>query len=467
MGDQGTNYGSPILYFAYHKCKQDSGNPNTSSEEFLDVAKGSTCHNGQSVGYGCINGTCTYACSDGLCSGYRGYQHILPPISHNYLISPWGHGAIKYQGCNGGNCGYWGGCVDEYCGGYYDFRGCMYRDCLSGPFRGYGCRSGTCQIICLGRNCYTVRTYGTPMGRKLRRGPRKNTFEYQPPAYEPYGIQQPQSTLEDIGETFEKKDMWMLKNLNATEVFTMVKFWIGDEKVFREMKPNGDEITFILNEFRKRNRMQVRLQLWREEKKNQLYMNMLCPYKRNQLYQCPNQCPYQCPYQWPDQCPHCPNQCPGGCRPQPPMIPYQSCPHQRCPYQEWPPRVPHQSPFAPPTNYYKPEQPKPWIQPQSPFNCPPGGCQPPKPPLMPPPPVNPPPQPWSPPQVPYKCPGGCPAPEPLLPPPPAIPPQPWGPPQSPFNCPPGGCQPPKPPLMPPPQVNPPPQPRSPGGYYQG
>ncbi|VDL60557.1 unnamed protein product [Hymenolepis diminuta] len=412
----------------------------------------STCRDGQSVGYGCIDGNCTYACSDGFCSGYQAYQHVLPPISHQYLVSPWGYGAIKHQeGCNGGNCGYWGGCVNGYCGGYYDFRACPYRDCESGPFRGYGCRSGNCQIICLGGNCYIVRTYGTHMRKRHNRVP-------QPPPHEPYEIQQAQPSLVDIGETFEKKDMWMLKNLNSTGVFNMVKSWVKDEKAFKEMKPNGDEVKFILNEFRKRNRMQVRLQLWREEKKNELYMNMLCPYRRNQLYQCPYQCPYECPnecpYECPNQCPNCPNQnpgCPGGCQPQPPMIPYQSCPHQQCPYHQWPPKVPQQSP---PPNYYKPEQPfrpplrppppvipsQPWSPPQVPYNCP-GGCPPPKLPLSPAP-INPP-QPWSPPQVPYKCPGGCPPPKLPLSPAPINPPQPWSPPQLPYRCP-GSCPKPKP-----------------------
>nr|CDS32146.1 chorion class high cysteine protein 12 [Hymenolepis microstoma] len=378
---------------------------------------GTICRSGQSIGYGCINGNCTYVCSDGFCSGYKGYRGVLPPISHEYLVRPWGHGVVRYQGgCNGGNCGYWGGCMNNYCGGYYDFRGCPYMDCTSGPFHGHGCVNGNCEIVCKGRNCYIVSAYGTPLVTEPKR--RNKTFENEPEApsaYKPYKLPQYRPLLEDIGETFRSEDMWMLKNLNSSEIYKLVKSWIKDEKVFSAMKPDGDEVKFILSQFRKRNRMQTRLALWREGKKARMYFDTLCPYKRDQFYECPYTIQY------------------------PPMIPYQPCP-QLPPMQYTPtPRMPYHSPFHPPQSYYNPGRfhsyngvsPgwKPWPQPQVP-NLNPGGLQ--RSPMTLPPPafpkaqsgslrqINPQVHPWLrplgspqshpriPPQVPVNCPGGFP-----------------------------------------------------------
>ncbi|VDO08213.1 unnamed protein product [Rodentolepis nana] len=375
---------------------------------------GATCRSGQSVAYGCINGNCTYVCSDGFCSGYRGYQGVLPPMTHRNLLRPWGYGVVRHQdGCHGGNCGYWGGCMNDYCGGYYDFRGCQEMDCRSGPFHGYGCSDGNCGIICNGRNCYIENTYGTPMGTKPNVA-RNKTFENEPRApsvNKPYDIRQYRRGLEDLGETFKSKDKWMLRTLNRTEIFDLVKSWIKDEKVFNEMKPDGKEVKFILNEFRKRNRMQTRLELWREGKKSQMYYSTLCPYKQD-----------QCSYS---------NQFPL-------MIPYQPCPQML--NRQYTPRpiMPYQSPFYPPQSYFNP---RPWAPtqywPPNPYVAQPQ-------PRSPPPVYRPPPG-WAPPQVPVNCPGGCPHPKlPVLPPPSVNPQAPrappsarrhtpgWGPPKAPY-----------------------------------
>ncbi|VDO08212.1 unnamed protein product [Rodentolepis nana] len=119
-----------------------------------------SCHEGNYTGFGCQSGRCTYICSDGLCNGYSGTQEYLFPQMQTDLTRPWAPGARNLYGCSGGNCGFWGGCSNGYCAGRYDFRGCDKSQCQYGPFRGYGCDTNRCQVICYDKRCHLENVYG-------------------------------------------------------------------------------------------------------------------------------------------------------------------------------------------------------------------------------------------------------------------------------------------------------------------
>lgn len=262
---------------------------------------GPTCQYGEYTGYGCVNGNCSYICADGFCNGFQAYRTILPPTSQSSLLSNWGYGATALKSaCNGGDCGYWGGCKSGYCAGFYDFRSCGEDNCRSGSFRGFGCRGGDCQIICHGSGCSLKEGYGSKISLP------------KPPVPD----------LEDIGESFEKKDEWMLKDLTGSQVMAMVKSWLKEEKVFNEMKPDGKEMKFILNEFRKRNRMQKRLEIWRLMKRAELYGGVFCPHRKVPRPGCPfpvprapfgPSLPFGCMGCAPQACAECCRRCQQGC----------------------------------------------------------------------------------------------------------------------------------------------------------
>ncbi|VDM17242.1 unnamed protein product, partial [Hydatigera taeniaeformis] len=124
-----------------------------------------SCYSGGKTGYGCHSGVCNYTCSKSQC---RGFNNSV--FSHKGIKEKWGSGALGKQGCYGGNCGYWSGCKDGKCNGFYDFTQCQGGECMSGAFHGYGCLpGGSCQVICLNDVCHSVDNYGQiytlPMGK--------------------------------------------------------------------------------------------------------------------------------------------------------------------------------------------------------------------------------------------------------------------------------------------------------------
>ncbi|VDL60558.1 unnamed protein product [Hymenolepis diminuta] len=122
-----------------------------------------TCNEGNYTGFGCLDGRCTYICKDGLCNGYSGTKEFLFPQMQTDLTRPWAPGAKNLYGCKGGDCGFWGGCNEGYCAGRYDFRDCGKSNCQYGPFRGYGCGTEGCQIICYDKRCHIDTYYGNQL----------------------------------------------------------------------------------------------------------------------------------------------------------------------------------------------------------------------------------------------------------------------------------------------------------------
>ncbi|KAM7543188.1 hypothetical protein Aperf_G00000000823 [Anoplocephala perfoliata] len=458
-----------VLIICIALCSQSSAFRNFDSNFHSGFAKCSqpTCQCGGYTGYGCVDGNCTYICSDGFCNGYQAYKKIIPPTLQNNLISNWGYGAFDQKSpCNGGNCGYFGGCKSGYCAGYYDFRKCGGQNCRSGAFKGYGCKRGNCQVVCHDNACYLLYGYGA-----------------NPPPPPP--TPQVQKPLESIEESFQKKDEWMLRHMTGNLVLDMVKGWLKDKKVFDAMKPDGKEVKFILNEFRKRNRMQKRLEVWRARKRSELYETQMCPDGSKPLMRpdcgiCSQIC---------GQCCQSLQQQQQGYGVPPPGYPQgypsQPYPSPNLPQRPYPPSYP--SPCPPQCSPYEPP-------PNAPQVVPPPGMPPQNLPQVPPPPGVPPqnlPQRPYPPSYPSPCPPQCspyePPPNapqvvpppgmppqnlPQVPPPPGVPPQnlpqrpyppsypsPCPPQCSPYEPPPNAPQVVPPPGMPPqnlPQVPPPP-----------
>lgn len=83
-----------------------------------------------------------------------------PTLQQPSLYAPWGCGGYGKQGCVGSNCGYWNGCPQNQCGGFYDFRQCTKPTCDHGSYRGFGCQQGNCLYICHGQDCRSPHGYG-------------------------------------------------------------------------------------------------------------------------------------------------------------------------------------------------------------------------------------------------------------------------------------------------------------------
>ncbi|KAL5964626.1 hypothetical protein TSMEX_007634, partial [Taenia solium] len=112
----------------------------------------SVCRAGANTGYGCRDGVCDYACSKLFC---RSADNTVFP--QKGILEEWGIGAPGIRGCYGGNCGYWDGCKNGKCKGFYDFKQCQANECVSEPFHGYDCTDGgNCQVVCHGDACHFV-----------------------------------------------------------------------------------------------------------------------------------------------------------------------------------------------------------------------------------------------------------------------------------------------------------------------
>ena len=118
----------------------------------------------QRFSYACPIGQCYYYCSPTGCR--TGDGSYFPSYG---IHDTWAYGARGMHGCNGGNCGFWGGCHQGYCNGHYNFQDCSSPVCYSGSFRGYGCSHGYCAVVCLVDVCHTTNLYDNPIKRQKYR----------------------------------------------------------------------------------------------------------------------------------------------------------------------------------------------------------------------------------------------------------------------------------------------------------
>lgn len=120
------------------------------------------CHNRGYTGYGCRHGVCPIVCVGSGCqNALTTYNNMNPTqLRRSALYGNWGNGAYGFRGCYGGNCGFWTGCMNNRCGGFYDFRRCSAPSCISGPYHGYACGNGACRYICFSGMCHTPYAYG-------------------------------------------------------------------------------------------------------------------------------------------------------------------------------------------------------------------------------------------------------------------------------------------------------------------
>ncbi|KAL5964625.1 hypothetical protein TSMEX_007633 [Taenia solium] len=177
------------------------------------------CHSGASTGYSCHDGDCDFVCSQFLCRGAA--NSVLPQRA---MQEVWGSGALGVQGCYGGNCGYWGGCKEDKCEGFYDFKQCRVGECVSGQFQGYGCTtSGNCNIVCHDGVCHVVDYYG-----KL---------------YQPTLVSQQEAGREDVifadGSDASKASVWEV-------IEYLFKVDAKDSGMSREPIPNADDVVASL-----------------------------------------------------------------------------------------------------------------------------------------------------------------------------------------------------------------------------
>ena len=112
----------------------------------------------QEFSFACPIGQCYYYCSATGCR--TGDGSYFPSYG---IQDTWAYGARGMYGCNGGNCGFWGGCHHGYCNGHYNFQDCSSPICHYGPFRGYACNHGYCGIVCLMDVCHASNLYDNPI----------------------------------------------------------------------------------------------------------------------------------------------------------------------------------------------------------------------------------------------------------------------------------------------------------------
>ncbi|KAM7533008.1 hypothetical protein Aperf_G00000118949 [Anoplocephala perfoliata] len=115
---------------------------------------------GTFTGFKCTNNTCDYICFGPHCRDYTNPKEGIKQFLQCGIKCGWGIGAAGKDGCNGANCGYWGGCKNDICTGYFDFRQCDGPFCISGPFQGYFCKQGQCPVVCRGNMCHWNKYYG-------------------------------------------------------------------------------------------------------------------------------------------------------------------------------------------------------------------------------------------------------------------------------------------------------------------
>lgn len=116
----------------------------------LSLCQSSECRFGDNADYDCQNKVCDYVRSNSLC---RGAGNTV--FSQKRMQKAWDNGAFGKHGYYGNNCGYWSGCKDGKCKDNYDLKQCLAGECISGPFRGYGCT-----VVCRDGVCHLPDNYG-------------------------------------------------------------------------------------------------------------------------------------------------------------------------------------------------------------------------------------------------------------------------------------------------------------------
>lgn len=123
--------------------------------------KTSACKKDGFSGYGCIDGKCIYVCNkNDYCIPFTATEDNLSKGPLKDLARPWGSGSKDRHNCNGGNCGFWGGCKDGFCSGFYSFKDCDKKVCEDGLFKGFACQKDGCAVICFNNICRLQSSYG-------------------------------------------------------------------------------------------------------------------------------------------------------------------------------------------------------------------------------------------------------------------------------------------------------------------